>query len=229
MKSHLRLLRRCIAAAIVIVAVASALSVSAQVIVNDPSLPVVYPGGVYRSLAEPWATFHGAGLTIVLNDVEIRALSPVTRHNSGANEIEDFGSEIFGKVSVNDSPFQNAQGSGPTQVDVFNKVGNVTGTFNTELLSLNLSGTSPFGPFMLRESPTLASTGQTSISDLGGGQYRISGFFDIYTEQSIDGGNSWIPADSSSHNTLVPTPEPSSGALLAVALMSARFLRRRTA
>jgi hypothetical protein len=64
-----------------------------------------------------------------------------------------------------------------------------------------LSGGSLPPGMMIRESPTLASTGQTTITDLGGGQFRIDSFFDVFTELSLDGGQSWSPSNSSQHVT----------------------------
>jgi hypothetical protein len=64
---------------------------------------------------------------------------------------------------------------------------------------------------MIRESPTLPSLGQTSITDLGGGLYQIDSFFDVFTELSIDGGNTWLPADSSVH---VQAGNPQTGSFM---------------
>ena len=60
--------------------------------------------------------------------------------------------------------------------------------FQTEMLQLDISGGGLPTGVMIRESPTLASTGATSISDLGGGQFQIDSFFDVFAELSIDGG-----------------------------------------
>ena len=69
--------------------------------------------------------------------------------------------------------------------------------FDTEMLTMNISGgTLPQG-LQLRESPTLASTGQTSIPKSGKSsteEYVINSFFDVFTEISTDAGNSWIAA-----------------------------------
>jgi hypothetical protein len=48
---------------------------------------------------------------------------------------------------------------------------------------------------MLRESPTLQSTGITTLTSLGGGQYEIGSFFDVFTELSLDGGATWAQAE----------------------------------
>ena len=75
--------------------------------------------------------------------------------------------------------------------------------FDTEMLSLNLTGGSLPSGMMLRESPTRASAGKTSISPSAGGTHRISSFFDIFTELSMDGGQTWIPADGGSRRSLL--------------------------
>jgi len=41
------------------------------------------------------------------------------------------------------------------------------------------------GPIQVRESPTLQSTGQTTITDQGSGLVRIDSFFDVFTELSL--------------------------------------------
>lgn len=47
---------------------------------------------------------------------------------------------------------------------------------------------------MIRESPAKASLGRTSVrtNTLSGG-YMISSFFDVFTEVSLDGGQTWSP------------------------------------
>lgn len=103
---------------------------------------------------------------------------------------------------------------GPTRVRAIGLAGQTYGTFDTEMLSMDLAAVTPLGPVMVRESPTQASLGQVRIEDLGGGQARISSFFDVFIELSLDGGLNWVPADAPVHVTLVPEP----GALLLASL-----------
>lgn len=100
------------------------------------------------------------------------------------------------------------------------------GTFDTEMLALNLSGgTMPPG-VMIRESPTLQSLGHTTLAPIGGGLFHIDSFFDVFTELSVDGGQSWTPS-SSGPARLNITPAPGAAALLGLGgLVAAR--RRRT-
>ena len=164
---------------------------NSPLVTTDPSLPVVYPDGVYRTPEEIHATFHGPGLVIVLTHIEHRPFAPVIRDNNGVDEFEQFDSALVGQISMNGDPFVPIQGTGPVQTKVFDKVGRETGFFHTEMLSMSLN----VGLVMIRESPTLPSLGQTSITSLGGGLYRIDSFFDVFTELSMDGGQTWIPAD----------------------------------
>lgn len=47
------------------------------------------------------------------------------------------------------------------------------------------------GQMRLRESPSRPSTGTTRIDTFSDGQLQMSGFFDIFTEISLDGGSNW--------------------------------------
>jgi hypothetical protein len=67
-------------------------------------------------------------------------------------------------------------------------------TFDTEMLSLTLSGGLLPPQVMIRESPTLPSRGGTAIRRLPSGEFLVSSFFDVFTELSTDGGQSWFPA-----------------------------------
>lgn len=59
---------------------------------------------------------------------------------------------------------------------------------------------------IFRESPILDSIGVTIVRELGNGTFEIESFFDVWTELSIDSGDTWIPADDSIRMILVPEP-----------------------
>jgi len=58
-------------------------------------------------------------------------------------------------------------------------------------------------PLIIRESPVLNSTGQSSVK-LVGNSYAIESFFDVFTEISLDGGINWLPGNGSCRETLGP-------------------------
>jgi hypothetical protein len=123
-------------------------------------------------------------------------------------------------LQIDDGPASPHTGSGTMHI-----VGTAPGgveprVFDMEMLSLNLNGLlGGAQPFMLRESPTLASTGKTTITQQPGGLYRIDSFFDVFTEMSIDGGATWAQG--------VGVPEPSALALVAAACAGLFAVRRR--
>ncbi len=92
-------------------------------------------------------------------------------------------------------------------------------TFSTEMLQLNLQGGGLPAGVMVRESPTLPSVGQTSITDLGGGLFHIDSFFDVFTELSLDGGQSWSPSNGPMQLNGSGTPEPGAATLLGLGLV----------
>jgi hypothetical protein len=103
--------------------------------------------------------------------------------------------------------------------------------YDTEMLSLDLVGGTMPPDTMIRESPTKQSTGKTTIreSPTLPGLYHIDSFFDVFTELSIDGGQTWTPADGPMHLTGVPEPSTLTLAglgLVACAAMAIRRVRR---
>jgi hypothetical protein len=198
-----------------------------SIITSDPSLPPM--GGVYLAPADVHATYSGGALTIVLSQIQHQpfASPPVIRTVTGSDEEEIFSSGATGMVSVNGSPAIPSSLQGPVRTEVFGKVGNTTGTFETEMLSMDLSG----GSAMIRESPTLHSLGQTTITDIGGGLYRIDSFFDIFTELSIDGGQSWMPDTSGPARVVLGSiPEPTTviiWSLLGIGAITVGWWRRK--
>jgi hypothetical protein len=183
---------------------------SASIITNDPNLPPNV--GAYRTPADVHAEYLPLGLDIVLSEVAHFGFINVIRIPVGPDERETFDSTVTGNVSINGGSQLPITLTGSVETVVFGKVGNITGTFQTEMLQLDLTG----GGLMVRESPTLPSIGETTITDIGGGSFRISSFFDVFTELSLDGGLTWTPSTAATRVELVP--EPASLALLLLGL-----------
>jgi hypothetical protein len=211
-----------------------ALTFSGQILahpggVNAPSpdLPPIVPDGVYLSPSDVHARYSGPALEIVLTRLEHQPFAGQPPTFGPEGERHHFESEARGEVSVNGSPPQPFSLTGPVDTVALGRCpGCTTGTFDTEMLQMSLQGNTPFGPVMLRESPTLASQGVTSITDIGGGMFHIDSFFDVFTELSVDGGATWIPnSEPSSYGpdgstrVVLGIPEPASFALVALGIL----------
>jgi hypothetical protein len=115
-------------------------------------------------------------------------------------------------------PFTTHTGTGTAHVVGTAPLGPEPRIFDMEMLSFDISGVyNGVSPFLIRESPTLASTGKTTIESLAGGQYRIDSFFDVFTDMSVDGGQTWFPM----------VPEPSAVVLMMMAMVGAVPIRTR--
>ena len=204
----------------------------AYVISASPAIPPLGPPGY--NMTSPGITYFVTGVgPVILTGLKLINTGFISSTPIGANELDRFSASLtgFGAAPGIGLPATPSSSAGTSDMLFFGKVGNVTGTFNTEMLSLNLNGVIPgAGAFMIRESPTLQSLGVTSVAGIGGGQFRIDSFFDVFTELSIDGGATWSPATSGpAHFDLgPPVPEPGAG-LLTVLCATGLMLRRRRA
>jgi hypothetical protein len=105
------------------------------------------------------------------------------------------------------------------------------GTFDTEMLSMNLTGqfqgSGGLMPFMIRESPTLQSLGTHTVTPDAAGTL-ITSFFDIFTELSLDGGQTFYPASSSFRLNLSSVPEPATVLLALIGVGGVGLICRRS-
>ncbi len=157
---------------------------------------------------------------------------PPTVIQVGADQTSTAPIDISGFFSIGGSPPSPLPPTtGGHGVTIYNRPSlGSTGTFEIEITALDLVGPA----VRIRESPTRQSFGQTQVTDLGAGDFRIDSFFDIFTELSLDNGQNWLPSDNQStgdhfqSSTFIPeVPEPSSLLLLSGAGLALLARRRR--
>lgn len=181
----------------------------AQVVLPDPELPPESNPPDCESLVSlyagqgPFAECPGPSDQIVMSDARHRCFQNVIREAVGSDEHATFDSVLDAVVDFGLGPVPVTL-TGPVTTVVYGKVGNTTGTFDTEIAYMSLSGDVGRFRIQLRESPTMFSQGSTAITDLGGGLYEIDSFFDVFTELSVDDGQTWFGHHQTAHMDLVP-------------------------
>jgi hypothetical protein len=103
------------------------------------------------------------------------------------DETEDFDSTLTGIFDDGSGP-QLVELTGPVQTVVRGKGGATTGSWDTEIVSMSLSGDVGGVSIEIRESPSKKSPGETKIKDNGDGTFQVDSFFDVFVELSVDGG-----------------------------------------
>jgi len=177
----------------------------ASVVTDSPDLPVV--GGQYYAAPGTDVEYSFPDPLIDLRHAWHGHFENVTRYTVGADEHYEFTASIAGTVWVTSTmwgldeepyPFEVV---GPLHAVAYGKAGQTTGTFNVEITSMDLTDEIPtlLGPMpvVVRESPTETTSGQTTITDIGGGYWHIDSFFDVYTELSLD-GSPFVPSTGGS-------------------------------
>ncbi len=158
---------------------------------NLPPLP-----GVYLSPPQ-WDALYANGI-IVTNASQSQFTQTYPLPSPPSPGTESYSSTFSGLISMNGGatflPF-SAPASVTVQINSRSDL-DTAGTrfFDTEMLVRNISGGTLPGGVMIRESPSKASLGRTSVRTAGSGDYRIASFFDVYSEVSLDGGSTWSPS-----------------------------------
>ncbi len=170
---------------------------------TSPDLP---PAGQYVS-PQDWHAYFAMGIYIT-NVSHLDFLQHQPPPPPGGSQPHAFGSAVQMQVSMDGGvTFNPVTAQANVMVNVSSTTMDTATTrfFDTEMLQLNLNGGSLPPGMMIRESPTKASTGKTSIRQAAPGDYRISSFFDIFVELSLDGGATWHPSLSGPASVSVTT------------------------
>ena len=118
--------------------------------------------------------------------------------------------DVFYEVSVDGAPYIPGVGSADviTSLPVVELAPGGGGTWDTEMVSLSLSGDVGGFPVVVRLDPNNPSLGTAEVVDIGSGNFEINSFFDVFVEVSVS-GSPFLPAAGSAITRLI-TPEPTS-------------------
>ena len=137
-----------------------------------------------------------------------------TFNSDGAFEV------LFGVTTV---PRVFTGVSATTRTTLLSNAGGIK-EYSNQLLSLAFRFDLMGMDVMLREDQDTnkQSSGRTTVEDIGGGEFRIDSFFDVFFELSLDRGQTWndcvVPAGQLGCGRMVLIPEPSTLALVGAAL-----------
>ena len=188
-------------------------SALAAVISGTPTLPLL---GVPYSSATGVGCFPTAGFCITAGSLTFTALSSnhfnmpgedLTMQASYTGTLTDSSDHVLGPLLL----------TGSVEEEVLGRTFSTeTGSWNTKLLSLALSG--PLQGHMLTLGlGASASTGTDSIDPIGDGLFRIDSFFDVFVDLTLDS----LPPLHATRGpvllTLPPTPLPAPAGLTLLA------------
>ena len=172
---------------------------------------------------------------VCLENITISHFDVTGNTISGGNEytVADvvLGASVFQNVSGSPGAFISpVQLTGQMDITYFDKLAlSEQGTFSDQITSLELTGSfnglTGTHTVTAMLNPDESSTGQTTITNVGGTptEFRITSFFDVFTELSVDGG-AYVPGPERTA-TLGVTPEPAYFGAIGV-LVAAMLLRR---
>ena len=188
-------------------------SALAAVISSTPALPLL---GVPYSSATGVGCFPAAGFCIEAGSLTLTALSS-NHFNMSGEDLTMQASYTGTLTDTSDHPIGPVALTGSVEEEVLGRTFSTeTGSWNTKLLSLALSG--PLGAHTLTLGLGASdSTGTDSIDPIGDGSFRIDSFFDVFVDLTLDS----LPPLHATRGpvllTLPPTPLPAPAGLTLLA------------
>jgi hypothetical protein len=179
-----------LALAIVAIAVGSVAAADGAVY-EDGCLPP--PASQLRASAP--LRFETSSGTVVLDHFVLSSFAtPCERlPKAGSTDTKTYDALLLGDLSVGGgAPDAATTTAKLTQAVTGRSKGGKTRVFDLELLGLD--PVSLGQGVRLRESPTRTSLGQAVVGKAPRGAADVDGFVDVWTEVSVDGGFTWVPA-----------------------------------
>ena len=139
----------------------------------------------------------------------------------GGDEQETFDSKLNATIDIGAGP-EAIELQGPVEVTTFGRSEGELGTFPTEMVSLQLTGSVGGVTVEIDLDPAETSSGSVTISDNGNGTFDVDSFFDVSTRISIDGSSPQPQTNGPTTMTLTSTaPAPALGVVGVMATLAA--------
>jgi hypothetical protein len=204
-----------------------------SVILTDPSLP---PEPNPRSCDEIVSQYGARGVHAIFpNGIDFSNPSHSCFENVASSTDSGTGDETETFDSTVEGTFDDGSGplpvtlTGPVETVARGKGGATTGSWDTEIVSMSLSGDVGGVSLEIRESPIKPAPGEMHILDIGGGKYQIDSFFDVFVELSVDGGPFQPQTNEATRMELEPVPEPGGLLMLLAGIPMLRWMAKRRA
>ncbi len=187
--------------------------------------------GLYLSAPNGPCFTLGAN-TDCLDNIIVGATSGVTDSYASGPEQDSFAGAMTGELFTNGVDQGAFEMDGLVQLqDDRTAADDWLVPYDSQITEMDLMAGTWVDPALdglveLRIDPIEVGTGETTFSPAGGGTFSITSFFDVFTDLSLDGGNTWIQAPSASEFDLA-APEPGSAALMLLAVAGLAALRKR--
>lgn len=202
--------------------------VANPVIIPTPLLPPPNTSYGAQNFDDVHALYN-AGLWQLIDPIHWGFLESFPPPDTGGSTEHSFGSTVNFSASMdNGITFNPFSAPAAVKVRVDHSSDFPGGSdYDTEMTQLDIAGgTLPPG-ILIRESPTLQSTGKTKITQVPTG-YEIQSYFDIYTEISVDGGSTWFAQENGPTRVTLRCPDSGgTTALLGGSIALLGWARRR--
>lgn len=171
------------------------------------------------------------GNNVVIQDLDLVPTSaplPLPPPGSPSGIPADFPATSFFDVFVEISLDGGAHFAPMTGTAQMNETANLptisspTETFDTMMTGLDITGSTGGHSVELNLDPSHTDPGNTTVTAMGGGQFQIQSFFDIFTELSLDHG-AFVP-QSGGPSLLVLNSAPDAGSTLLLLLSAVALI-----